>query len=79
VHPDGTVWAIPLETGGGFFSAFSPGWSPDGRRMVFWLFLDQPGQEDIYTARSDGTDLINVSDTADFEDSADLGPHPLAT
>jgi hypothetical protein len=37
------------------------------------------GQEGIYTARSDGTDLINVSDTADFEDSADWGPHPLAT
>ena len=51
--------AIPLETGGGFFSAISPGWSPDGTRMVFSLFLDQTGQEDIYKARSDGTDLIN--------------------
>ena len=47
--------------------------------MEFSLFLDQTGQEDIYTARSDGTDLINVTDTADFEDSADWRPHPLAT
>lgn len=79
VHPDGTgVRAIPLETGGGFAYAFSPGWSPDGTRMVFSLFLDKTGQEDIYTARSDGTDLVNVTNTADFEDSADWGPHPLA-
>jgi len=47
--------------------------------MEFSLFLDQTGQEDIYTTRSDGTDLINVTDTADFEDSADWRPHPLAT
>jgi hypothetical protein len=43
------------------------------------LFLDQSGQEDVYRARSDGTDLINVTDTADFENSADWGTHPLAT
>jgi hypothetical protein len=80
VHPDGTgVRAIPLDTGGGFAYAFSPGWSPDGTRMVFSLFLDKTGQEDIYTARSDGSDLIHVTDTADFEDSADWGTHPLAT
>jgi hypothetical protein len=47
--------------------------------MVFSLFLDKTGQEDIYTARSDGSDLIHVTDTADFEDSADWGTHPLAT
>jgi WD40-like Beta Propeller Repeat len=80
VHPDGTgVRAIPLDTGGGFAYASSPGWSPDGTRMVFSLFLDKAGQVDIYTARSDGTDLVNVTDTADFEGSPDWGPHPLAT
>jgi hypothetical protein len=79
VHPDGTGWAIPLETGGGFFSAFSPGWSPMEGGWCSGCSSIKTGQEGIYTARSDGTDLINVSDTADFEDSADWGPHPLAT
>ena len=80
VHPDGTgVRRIPLDTGGGFSFAFAPGWSPDGTRIVFSLFLDKTGQVDIYTARSDGTDLVNVTDTPDFEDFADWGPHPLAT
>jgi hypothetical protein len=49
--------------------SYEPKFAPiaDGTRMVFSLFLDQSGQEDICTARSDGTDLINVTDTADFE------------
>lgn len=80
VHPDGTgVRAIPLDTGGGFSFAFTPGWSPDGTRIVFSLFLDRTGQVDIYSALSDGTDLVNVTNTPDFEDFADWGPHPLAS
>jgi hypothetical protein len=80
VHPDGNgVRAIPLDTGGGFAYALSPGWSPDGTRMVFSLFLDRTGQEDIYTARPDGTDLVNVTDSADFALMPDWGTHPLTT
>ncbi len=80
VHPDGTgVRRITLDTGGGFSFARTPGWSPDGTRIVFSLFLDKTGQEDIYTAGSDGSDLVNVTDTPDFEDFADWGPHPLAS
>ena len=80
VHPDGTgVRRIPLETGGGFSFAFAPGWSPDGTRIVFSLFLDTTGQVDIYTARSDGSDIVNVTDTSDFEDLADWGTHPSVT
>jgi Tol biopolymer transport system component len=80
VYPDGTgVRRITLDTGGGFSFASAPGWSPDGTRIVFSLFLDRIGQEDIYTAGSDGTDLVNVTDTPDFEDLADWGPHPLGT
>lgn len=79
VHPDGTgVRAIPLDTGGGFSYAFAPDWSPDGTHMVFSLFLRKTGKEDIYTALSDGTNLVNVTDTPDFEDVADWGQHPLA-
>jgi Tol biopolymer transport system component len=80
VHPDGTgMRRIPLDTGGGFSFAFAPGWSPDGTSIVFSLFLDTTEQVDIYTAGSDGTDLVNVTDTPDFEDLADWGSHPLAT
>ena len=78
VHPNGTgVRRIPLDTGGGFNFAFSPGWSPDGRRIVFSLFLDSTAQVDIYTARSDGSDVVNVTNTPDFEDLADWGTHAL--
>ncbi len=80
VHPDGTgVRRIPLDTGGSFSFAFTPGWSPDGTSIVFSLFLQKTGQVDIYTATSDGKDLVNVTDTPEFEDFADWGPHPSAT
>jgi Tol biopolymer transport system component len=80
VHPDGTgVRGITLDTGGGFSFAFTPDWSPDGTRIAFSLFLRKTGHVDIYTAASDGRDLVNVTDTPDFEDFADWGPHPLAT
>jgi len=80
VHPDGTgVRRIPLHPGGGFSFAFTPGWSPDGTRIVFSLFLRKTGQVDLYTARPDGRDLVKVTDTPNFEDFPDWGPHPLAT
>ena len=80
VHPDGTgLTQIPVDTGGGFSFAFGPGWSPDGKNMVFSLFLATTGQVDIYTARANGTHLFQVTNTPDVEESADWGPHPLAT
>ena len=80
VHPDGTGLAqIPIDTGGGFSFAFGPGWSPDGKNMVFSLFLATKGQVDIYTARADGTHLVQVTNTPDDEEFADWGTHPLAT
>lgn len=80
VHPDGAgLRAIPLDTGGGFSYAFTPGWSPDGTSIVFSLFLEETGQVDIYTASSDGRNVAQVTDTPEFEDFADWGPHPLAT
>ncbi len=80
VHPNGTgLTQIPIDTGGGRSFAFSPGWSPDGTKIVFSLSLRKAGQEDIYTARADGTNLVQVTDTPDFEVFADWGPYPLAT
>jgi Tol biopolymer transport system component len=80
VRPDGAgLRAIPLKTGGGFSYAFTPGWSPDGTRIVFSLFLRKTGQVDIYTARADGRQVAQVTNTPDFEDFADWGTHPMAT
>lgn len=79
VHPDGTGLAqIPLHTGSGFSVAFGPGWSPDGQNIVFSLFLATKGQVDIYTARADGTHLVQVTNTPETEEFADWGTHPLA-
>jgi Tol biopolymer transport system component len=79
VHPDGTGLAqIPLHTGGGSWFAFGPGWSPDGQNIVFSLFLATKGQVDIYTARADGTHLVQVTNTPETERFADWGTHPPA-
>jgi Tol biopolymer transport system component len=36
------------------------------------------GQEDIYTANADGSDVKQVTDTPDFENGPDWGTHRLA-
>ena len=78
INPDGTdMRRIPLQTGRGFSFAFTPDWSPDGTRIVFSLFLEKTGQVDIYTASSDGSDVVKVTDTPDFEDLADWGSQPV--
>ncbi len=70
--------ASRIRTGGGFSYAFTPDWSPDGTRIVFFLFLDSTGRVDIYTARSDGSHVAPVTATPDFEDFADWGTPPAS-
>ncbi len=78
VHSDGTgLKAIHLSTPGSASFPLNPDWSPDGTRIIFSLLLS-PGQEDIYTARRDGTDVRRVTDTPESEDRANWGTHPLA-
>jgi len=43
--------------------AFSPDWSPDGTRLVFSMSTTPSGRVDLYTARPDGSDLVQVADT----------------
>ena len=76
VHPDGTGLApIALQTGTGRYFAFEPDWSPDGTQIVFCMGIK--GQEDIYTANADGSNVKQVTDTPDFENGPDWGTHPL--
>lgn len=77
VHLDGTgITMIPLETGSPFYFAFEPDWSPDGSQIVFGMFIG--GQEDLYTANADGSDVVRITNTPKkLEVAPDWGP-PLA-
>jgi hypothetical protein len=67
VRPDGAgLTAVPLHARSVYF-AREPGWSPDGTRIVFWLYLDSVGQPDIYTVRPDGRDLQRVTSSGEVE------------
>ena len=53
--------------------AFGPVWSPDGSRIAFSLTSAGVYSADIYTSLPDGTDLRQVTDTADNEINVDWG------
>ena len=77
VHPDGTgLTMIRLQTGTTQYFAFEPDWSPDGTRIVFCMYIN--GQEDIYTANADGSNLVQVTNTPAFENGPDWGRSPVA-
>ena len=73
---------IPLETPS-FSRAHDPSWSPDGTKIIFNLFTATSpgtGQEGIYTANADGTNIQQITSNPEFRDNyPDWGPHPLAT
>jgi len=71
-HPDGTgLTPIRLQTGTTRYFAFEPDWSPDGTQIVFCMYIN--GQEDIYTANADGSNLAQVTNTPDVENGPDWG------
>ena len=69
VHPDGKRRRqIPLDNGPGRSLAFQPSWSPNGKRIVFSMIWSRnDDQEDLFTARADGRDLVQVTDTPAFD------------
>ncbi|HEY8196067.1 MAG TPA: hypothetical protein VIG04_03775 [Gemmatimonadales bacterium] len=74
VHPNGTAQRqIHLHPGSRYY-AYEPGWSPDGGRIVFGMYLSSTGQNDIFTAGADGTDLVQVTNTPESEEAPDWGP-----
>ena len=76
IHPDGTqLAALPIKAAGGVTFAGAPSWSPDGTHIVMRLFLGSVGRADIYTMRSNGTQLTNLTQNtpADFVNNADWG------
>jgi Tol biopolymer transport system component len=76
-HPDGTgLTPIRLQTGTTRYFAFEPDWSPDGTQIVFCMYIN--GQEDIYTANADGSNLAQVTNTPDVENGPDWGRSPVA-
>jgi len=73
VRVDGTgIRPIKLAVGTQQYFAGEPDWSPDGTRIVFCMFLN--GQEDLYTASADGSDVEQITNTPDFENGPDWGP-----
>jgi Tol biopolymer transport system component len=77
IHPDGTgLTPIHLQTGTTKYFAFEPDWSPGGKRIVFCMYIS--GQEDIYTANADGSNLGQVTNTPDVENGPDWGRSPAA-
>jgi TolB protein len=80
VAPDGTgLTTIPIDFGDGLADPYGAGWSPDSTQIVFSLFLERTGQVDLFTVGADGTDLVQLTDSAEPDEAADWGPAPTAS
>lgn len=87
VHADGSglheVNVQPSSACGGANSdptadgCFDPGWSPDGRKIVFGKGQNGDVDANIYTVNVDGTGLTQVTHTGGSQ-APDWGVHPLA-
>jgi Tol biopolymer transport system component len=67
IQPDGTALnSIDLQVTVPYH-AFEPAWSPDGKRIIFGMLIN--GGEGIFTANPDGSDVIQVTFTTNFQTS----------
>jgi Tol biopolymer transport system component len=72
IHPNGTsLRQIRLQPDTKDYFAFEPDFSPDGSHIVFCMTIHR--QEDIYTAKADGSNIVQITNTADFENGPDWG------
>jgi Tol biopolymer transport system component len=80
MHPDGSDrHMIDIDTGGTWYYAKEPAWSPDGTRIVFVMYAgSNGGQVDLFTVAPDGTDLTEVTASPEVEYVPDWGTHTSA-
>ena len=72
VRVDGTgLRQLTIDVASNRTFAFEPAWSPDGSRIIFTMFRD--GQPDLYTADPDGSHVVQVTDSPDFENGPSWG------
>lgn len=57
------------------FGCYSPGWSPDGRRIVFTRSSPDASEENIWIVNADGSGLVQLTNGG-LDDRADWGPDP---
>jgi len=83
VNADGSgLRQLPIpDCGGAFADPRSIGcgdavWSPDGTRIAFVRIASKTHQKNIYTVRSDGTGLVQVTRTGFQDFGPDWGVHP---
>ena len=69
MNADGTG-QVQLTNGGGL--DFRPGFSPDGRRIVFES--DRDGDREIYSMKTDGTDVVQLTSNAAVDFGAVYSP-----
>jgi Tol biopolymer transport system component len=82
VRPDGSdLHRIDIDTGGKWYYAKEPTWSPDGTRILFVMYTDSNvGDADLYTMDPDGSHVTHVTgDPGIIEDTPNWGTHPLET
>jgi Tol biopolymer transport system component len=58
-------------------SCFSPGWSPDGTKIIFTRISANGTQQNIYTVNADGSGLTQMTNSGGAQ-WPDWGTHPLA-
>jgi Tol biopolymer transport system component len=83
VHPDGTsLRELPIPGCGGrmddvkSIGCDSPSWAPDGSRIAFARYSNKTHLKDIYTVRTDGSDLVQVTHTGRQDFGPDWGTRP---
>ncbi|MFL5797784.1 MAG: TolB family protein [Actinomycetota bacterium] len=63
VHPDGSGTAAVTSSEGDLFS-FGPAWSPDSTRILFVRSPADFDTTDLWTAKVDGTELVQITHSA---------------
>jgi Tol biopolymer transport system component len=55
----------------------NPSWSPDGSRIAYSHFTNDGGDRDIFVVNADGTNIVRITNTPEFEDFPDWSPDGL--